>query len=196
MLTASVRIIQGQSVWLLLHSYRRFHLRNHPTAENIDKVERLYLERLCEPHLQLADTFQLFSSFVSRYKNTSYEESLVNAQPLYNATKAVVDLREGQEDMLAACQNSVDGFQGYLAWEQEVPKPDFPLVRALFERAIAAHSTEADIWTAYLAFLVGRKRVLCDAGQTPVTVTIFGRTNAPHCLHRRLQSKSQESSRG
>ena len=117
-------------------------------------MEQFYLERLCEPHLQLSDTFQLLSSFVSTYKNASYEESLVKSQPIYNATKSLVDLREPQEDQLAAAHYSAEAFQAYLAWEQEVTRPNFLLVKILYERALAAHPTNAEFLNSFLAVSV------------------------------------------
>lgn len=145
---------QGQSVWLILHSYRLFRLRRDSTPDAIEEMDRFYLERLCQPHLQLSDTFQMYSSFISTYKNAAYEESLVTSQPLYNATRAIVDIREDQEDRISGTSVSVEGFQSYLAWEQEVTKPDFMLVKVLYQRAINAFPIDAGLWQGFLSFLV------------------------------------------
>lgn len=139
---------------MILHGYRLLRLRRNPSEEAVEEMERFYLERLREPHVQLPETFQLFSSFISTFKNASYEESLVTCQPIYNATKAIADLREVHEDRLSAASRSVESFQAYLAWEQEVPKPNFMLVKVLFERAIATFPFDSGLWQGLISFLV------------------------------------------
>lgn len=141
-------------MWLILHSYHLFRLRRDPSTESIAEMERFYLERLSEPHLQISDTFQMFSSFISTYKNTAYEESLVTSQPVYSATKGLVDLREGMEDQVSGSLGSVEKYQAYLAWEQEVSKPDFMLVKVLYQRAIETFPADNSLWLGYLSFLV------------------------------------------
>lgn len=117
-------------------------------------MEQVYLERLSEPHLQISQTHQLYSTFISTYKNRDYEESMVASQPIYAASKALVDVRELQEDRLASASLSVESYQTYLAWEQEVAKPHFLLVKVLYERALNQFSHDNSLWQAYTTFLV------------------------------------------
>lgn len=56
----------------------------------------------------------------------------------------------------------------YVSWEREVKRPDTPLVKGIFERAVADHPTEIDLWDEYLGFLV---RNPCAQFCTPQTLT-------------------------
>jgi hypothetical protein len=146
--------MQGQTVWLILHKFELFRLKHSPTEEAVSRMELFYQQRLCEPHLQLAETHQLFSTFVSTFKDASYEESLVSAQPLYNATKAVIEIREPEEDRLSRANSSLEAFQAYLSWEQEVKKPSFQIVRVLHLRALARFPLDPTLWHGYLSLAV------------------------------------------
>lgn len=144
-------------------------------------MEHVYLTRLSQPHLQISQTHQMFSSFVSTYQNARYEQSLVSSQPIYAATKATVDAREQQEDRLVGLDYSIDGFRAYLEWEQEVSKPDFLLVKVLYERALSIHSADDSLWKGYVTFLVSRGRQFIDARRLGCLLKAFHeQLNASH----------------
>lgn len=42
----------------------------------------------------------------------------------------------------------------YISWEREVKRPDIPLVKGLFERAIHDHPREIELWETWIEFLV------------------------------------------
>lgn len=49
---------------------------------------------------------------------------------------------------------SAQAYIDYVAWEREVKRPDTPLVKGIFERAVRDHPTNIEVWEAYLEFLV------------------------------------------
>lgn len=150
-----------------MHSYEIFRLKHTPTEEAVSRMEQVYLERLSEPHLQISQTHQLYSTFISTYKNKDYEGSMVSSQPIYAASKALVDARELQEDRLASASFSVESYQMYLTWEQEVAKPHFLLVKVLYERALSKFCRDTSLWHAYTTFLVSSCTVTLIFGSEP-----------------------------
>lgn len=117
-------------------------------------MQHMYLQRLSEPHLQISETHQLYSTFVSTYLNRAYEESMVAAQAALNATMSQVALREPKEERLRRSNYSLEAYSYYLGWELEVKVPDLNLTRALYERALTRHTSAASLWCGYLDFMV------------------------------------------
>jgi len=74
--------------------------------------------------------------------------SLVAARPLGGT--ALTQSTSAQK----AAGYSPQAYLDYVSWEREVKRPDTPLVKGIFERAVADHPTEIDLWDEYLGFLV------------------------------------------
>lgn len=55
-----------------------------------------------------------------------------------------------------AAGHSAQAYLDYVAWEREVKRPDTPLVKGIFERAVKDHPSDIEVWEAYLEFLVRR----------------------------------------
>lgn len=55
---------------------------------------------------------------------------------------------------------SAQAYLDYVAWEREVKRPDTPLVKGIFERAVKDHPNDIEVWEAYLEFLVRRSSLL------------------------------------
>jgi hypothetical protein len=117
-------------------------------------MHQFYLKRLSEPHLQILDTHQMFSRFVSTHLAEDYEGSMVAAQKILNGSQKLVGPRESKEDQLAKSKYNSQAFGYYIEWELQVKHPHVGLVRTLYERAIAMHPHESSLWTGYADFLV------------------------------------------
>lgn len=152
---------QGDKVWRILRDFEIDQLRRQRSPEAIELVKAMYLQRLAEPHLTLSDTHQLYSTFISTFAaDQDYEANMVASQQIYNKTRKLVDQRERYEDGLASARFSSDAYKTYLAWELEVKRPNFHLVRNLFERALQAHASDVELWQSYSEFLVRLCRAL------------------------------------
>ncbi|POY75020.1 hypothetical protein BMF94_1996 [Rhodotorula taiwanensis] len=116
-------------------------------------VEQLYLARLKVPHLDIAETFSSYSTFVSTFDNDNYDKSLPAANKIYSGNAKKADERYPEEEKLKAAGFSVQAYLDYISWEREVKRPDTPLVKQLFERAIRDSPEDAELWDAYLEFL-------------------------------------------
>ena len=73
---------------------------------------------------------------------------------MYSKAKAIAELRIPEEDKLERARFSQAAYKRYLAWELEVKKPDFSLVRNLYERAVKRCYYDAELWSDYIGFLV------------------------------------------
>lgn len=151
--------MQGDKVWSVLREFEADQLLRQTSPEAIERVKAMYLQRLAEPHLSLSDTHQLYSTFISTFAaDQDYEANMVASQQIYNKTRKLVDQRERYEDGLLSAKFSSNAYKTYLAWELEVKRPNFHLVRDLFERALQAHSRDVELWQGYGEFLVRSRR--------------------------------------
>ncbi|GAA5825178.1 hypothetical protein JCM5353_002251 [Sporobolomyces roseus] len=115
-------------------------------------VEELYTARLKVPHLNIKQTFDEYSSFVTKFDNDNYDQSLPAAAKLYAPAAKRSDEREIEEAKLKTANYSAQAYIDYIAWEREVKRPDIPLVKALLERAIKDHPSEYELWETYVEF--------------------------------------------
>lgn len=125
------------------------------------------MQRLAEPHVHFNLAHEAFSRFISKYAESTYETSMVEAREVYSKPKAAAEVRIPEEDKLEKAKFSAPAYKRYLAWEQEVKKPDTALVRVLYERALKRCYYDVELWQDFLAFLVGDKWLQrSESGQT------------------------------
>ncbi|KAF9394522.1 Splicing factor [Mortierella sp. AD011] len=131
-----------------------------PSAEDVDRVKAIYLERITIPHSELENTFSGFSSFISKYCGQDYEESMIQSNKIVNTTRELLENLVPFEEHLVTANNSLEAFTGYLDYELSHHKDQFAQIRTLFERAIAVHCLVPSLWNDYLGFLMSSETYL------------------------------------
>lgn len=124
-------------------------------AEGIQRLKRMYRERLATPHATLADTFSDFSTFITTNDNDNYEKEMIEANKIYAATLKDVQARDDWELKLSS-NNSIENYAAYIQWELMRPKKlqNPKIVIALYERVILDYPREfAAIWDDYVVYL-------------------------------------------
>ncbi|GAA5854941.1 hypothetical protein JCM9279_003579 [Rhodotorula babjevae] len=150
---AGAHIAESSKVWSVWRDFEMDLLKLDPSPDQLLQVEQMYLARLKIPHLDIAETFSAYSSFVTKFDNENYDKSLPAANKIFSATAKKADERYPEEEKLKAAGYSPQAYLDYVSWEREVKRPDTPLVKGIFERAVADHPTEIDLWDEYLGFL-------------------------------------------
>lgn len=157
------RINDSHLVWDRYIQLLTEDLASDPTGEAINAIKFDYLERLQTPHATWEHTFQSFSNFVTRFCNTSYEDTMVNATKQGSFAKNQYAFREAFESNLHRAQESDDKdaewrtFNEYMDWERSQSRKknvfSFELVNALCERATVRFPTDTNFWESYVMFL-------------------------------------------
>ncbi|BGP66332.1 Splicing factor [Rhodotorula toruloides] len=153
MSVAGAHLAESSRVWKIWRDFEMDLLKTDPSPDQLVQVEQLYLERLKVPHLDIAETFSAYSSFVTTFDNDNYDKSLPAANKIYSATVKKADERYPEEEKLKAAGHSAQAYLDYVAWEREVKRPDTPLIKGIFERAVKDHPSDIEVWEAYLEFL-------------------------------------------
>ncbi|KAL9085701.1 MAG: hypothetical protein Q9165_007450 [Trypethelium subeluteriae] len=134
-----------------------------PSKDGVQQIKSLFIERLQQPHAEWDNTFQNFSSFVTKFDPASYEETMVSANKLAGRAKATYDLRGQFEFNLRKASGALEKdqewaiFQEYLQYELSPPKGaqfDMNLTAGLFDRAVTRFPTDANLWEDYVVFLM------------------------------------------
>ncbi|GJN94155.1 hypothetical protein Rhopal_007229-T1 [Rhodotorula paludigena] len=146
-------LAESSKLWTIWRDFEVDLLKMYPTPDQLVQVEQLYLARLKVPHLDIAETFSAYSSFVTAFDNDNYDKALPAANKIFSATARKSDERYPEEEKLKAAGYTAQAYMDYIAWEREVKRPDTPLVKALFERAARDHPLDHDVWEAYLEWL-------------------------------------------
>ncbi|KAJ3267267.1 Splicing factor [Chytriomyces hyalinus] len=126
--------------------------------KHIETVRALYLARLQVPHSEIAQTFNDYSPFETRYDNANYEARLKNASSIRSKTDRECAKREATERRLQSAGNSAHAFLEQIEFFGK-QKGDAFHVRTLYERAIAIHFLDASVWESYIVFLMTKMRV-------------------------------------
>ncbi|GAA6026461.1 hypothetical protein JCM8202_005309 [Rhodotorula sphaerocarpa] len=146
-------LTESSALWKAWRDFEMDLLKLDTTPEQLLVVEQLYLARLKVPHIDIAETFSAYSTFVSTFDNDNYSKSLPAANKIYSPTAAKADERYPEEEKLKAAGRTAQAYLDYVAWEREVKRPDTALVKQLFERAIRHHPEDLNLWESYLEFL-------------------------------------------
>jgi squamous cell carcinoma antigen recognized by T-cells 3 len=107
----------------------------------------------------MEDTFQEFSSFISRYQNDNYEKIMASTSKDYGKALKALREREIFEMQLQQTGYSNETYFAYLQWElSNAPKVHItPLTKTLFERALAIWWQQSSIWEDYAHFVIKKK---------------------------------------
>lgn len=139
-------------------------LYRNPTSEKITMVRRLLNQRLLQPHTSWEETFQLFSNYITKYDNDSYEDIMINTARQTSAAKQDFALRQDLESKLSRAAESGDknvewaAFTEYFEWEttqskkRNSSKSSFELRTALYERANLRFPNDTEFWEDHMDF--------------------------------------------
>ena len=163
------RLHDSTELWNRYISIELELLSKSPTREYIERVRKLFLERLQIPQATWDETSQMFSTFITRYDEPSWEATMVQAAKLSEGAKNLYAKREKHETELERVQSTGDleaekvTMIDYLDWEtkQARMKPKkgalaspLILVVALYERALSSTlGSDPAIWQDYIVFL-------------------------------------------
>ena len=155
-----------------------------PSREGMSHLKEHFADRLRTPHAAWDESFQKLSSFVSRYDNASYEETMVDTNRKAADAKAKYEARSGFEARLGKARELNDKmtewttFSEYLEWEtmQTRKKKSRDLTNALFRRALLRFPVDTSFWEDYLVFLGDES----DGQQLPSVLTVLGQA-CRHC---------------
>ncbi|QQK48021.1 RNA-processing protein, HAT helix [Penicillium digitatum] len=160
------RINNSHLVWDRLLDLYAQDIARAPSQEKINHLHGLYGHRLQTPHATWDQTFQKFSSFISTYFNSKYEDIMSETVARAAEPKALYNAREDFEHRLAKAQESGDrslewtAYSEYIDWELTRNRRkrgdfSFDLVNAIYQRAVLHFPTDVSLWEDYVMFLIG-----------------------------------------
>ncbi|KAL8800412.1 MAG: hypothetical protein Q9182_005214 [Xanthomendoza sp. 2 TL-2023] len=157
------RIDESHLLWDPYTALLLLQLQRVPTAEGAAQMKNHFLDRLQIPHATWEQTFQMFSTFISRYEDQSYERIMTTVNQECAAIKAAYGAREMSELALARAHESGDKalqsrtFSEYIEWESAQSRRKHPfvfeLVEALYQRALLGSPANTELWEGYVMFL-------------------------------------------
>ncbi|KAM0789923.1 hypothetical protein ACM66B_006763 [Microbotryomycetes sp. NB124-2] len=155
-------LTQSHLVWNKWRDFELSVLKLTSTPEQLEFVDKFFLERLAVSHTDMDNTFAAYSSFVTRHRNDDYDTLLPQANKIYGQAKQKMNEREEEEAKLKAQNYAEAAYLEYVSWEREVKKPDVILTRALLERAVKDHPDSLALWDEFIDFAgtVGKKAPL------------------------------------
>lgn len=159
------RIHDSNTVWDRLLEFQVRDLSRNPSQDKIARVRELFDIRLQTPHATWDQTFQAFSSFISTYYNTNYENIMSETVTQYaTPIKEQYAAREEFEIRLRNATDSGDrdqewmAFSEYIEWELQGTRrrrsSNFELINAIYQRAVLRFQTDATMWEDYIMFLI------------------------------------------
>lgn len=157
------RINDSHLIWNRYTELIMLDLGSSPSKESIEALKSHFLDRLQMPHATWDGTFQLFSTFISKYDDLNYEETMIAAVRQGSEAKTKYAQREVLEVKLQRGRETGDeeaerkAFNEYIDWEmtQSRKKPgySFELVNALYQRATLRFPTNTALWEDFVMFL-------------------------------------------
>ncbi|CZR60543.1 related to pre-mRNA splicing factor [Phialocephala subalpina] len=190
------RLNDSHELWNRWMSIELGQLPDPPNQQSLERVRNLFLDRLQIPHANWDETSQMFSTFISKYDQASYESTMVQVTKLAKDAKDIYEHREKHELKLRQAINSGDSeavkqeMKSYLHWEhgqaikktkKGAPASLLILCVALYERALCSTSLGSDphLWEEYVVFLSDTKADVPDA-QLPAILPVMQRATN-HC---------------
>ncbi|KAF8158295.1 hypothetical protein B0H34DRAFT_708196 [Crassisporium funariophilum] len=134
-------LTQSHKLWDAQRDWELEMLEASSKSERISSVEHvqaLHLVRLRQPHSNIEETFQSYSSFTTNYlPPDQYEPLLVSASKIRGQSTRNYDRREPKEQALSQTGNSLEAYNLYTQYERKANHPDLFVTRGTYERAIA-----------------------------------------------------------
>jgi RNA recognition motif-containing protein len=164
------RINDSHELWNRWITIELEELAKSPTRAGVERVRKIFLDRLQTPHATWGETSQMFSTFVTKYDEPSWESTMVQVTQLATPAKYLYEQREEHELKLQQAiasgnkETAASVMKEYLEWESfqpmKKPKKGMPnsppiLTVALYERALSSTILGQDpgTWEDYLGFI-------------------------------------------
>lgn len=161
------RIGDSHVLWDRWISLELEQLSRTRTPEGVRRITHLFRLRLQTPHQTWENTSSMFSTFLSQYSKSAWEEQMADATRISQPAKKLYEPRADFEFKLAQAEraNNLDTYRtvmkAYLGWEIANCRKDranrstcVDICLGLFGRALSGiFSTDESIWTDYLVFL-------------------------------------------
>ena len=161
------RISDSHLLWDRWISLEMELLSKTRTPDGVKRITHLYRNRLVTPHLTWDDTAQAFSSFLSEYSRSEWEDSMKDVTASAQEAKRLIASRDPFELKLrqAARAGDIESQKAhmieYLDWEMrqskrnnDSPEIGMDLCRGLYARALTGlFATDDTIWHEYVVYL-------------------------------------------
>jgi squamous cell carcinoma antigen recognized by T-cells 3 len=192
------RLDDSQVLWNRWILIEQEELSKKPDEQGIERVRTLFMNRLQVPHSTWDDTSQMFSTFITKYDEPSWEKTMVETTQLAKRAKELYSQREMHELKLQNAIKAEDkeaqrvALNEYLEWEliqSRKKSGDLSLCFALYERALLILGTDATLWEDYADFVgsfvrhfnTGKgEKAAQDAAETPNLLRLLQRATK-HC---------------
>lgn len=155
------RLNDSNKVW---DRYMEMLMLDHqkwPSPDKIQNIKAIFEDRLSVCHATWEQTRQMFSSFLSKYDEASWEISMEDVSKRSRGVKVAYAIREPFEAAIEqASRDGEDGaewtaYSEYLAWEVEKKGVfSFNLINGLYERATIRYPSMPSLWNDYVEFLI------------------------------------------
>ncbi|TQS37818.1 hypothetical protein Golomagni_01696 [Golovinomyces magnicellulatus] len=186
------RLNDSHELWNRYISIELDALSDPPTNEQIENLRIIFIERLKIPHAAWDETSQMFSTFLSKYRESDWESTMVEVTKISKDAKIQYSQREPYESELQRAVESGDPeavksqFLDYLNWEQgqalKITKrgsnlSSINLCIALFERALTSAQLARDpvVWEDYIIVLLEIKNSSKSSIELPSILSICHR---------------------
>ncbi|KAI3404825.2 PRP24 [Candida oxycetoniae] len=148
----------GNAIWTVALSYFESVYLKSQASSDLDTLITLHKKRLTCPHVELENSFQEYSSLISKYMPEYYEEQMGIANGIFSATKSKMKYYEKYESEIQKspldCTPWVEYMEGVFKYSNNI-KP----VMAIFERSIqgdvAFLSKWQQVWLAFIHMIDG-----------------------------------------
>ncbi|KAF4617844.1 hypothetical protein D9613_006080 [Agrocybe pediades] len=136
-----IHLTESYKLWDLQRDWELEMLEATPKSERsalVEYVQSFLLERLRQPHPNIEDTFQSYSSFTTNYlPPQGYESLLVAASKVRGQSIRNMDRRERFETAIKQTGGALDSYNQYIGYERRAKYPDVFVTRGIYERAVA-----------------------------------------------------------
>ncbi|KAL8775059.1 MAG: hypothetical protein Q9209_000538 [Squamulea sp. 1 TL-2023] len=182
------RIDESHLLWDPYTALLLQDLERSPSTEGVAEMKTHFLDRLQTAHATWDHTFQMFSTFISRYENHSYEETMATVNQQCAASKAAYGVREIFELGVKRAHQSGDNatqlntFSEYLGWESSQSRRKhafvFEFLDTLYQRALLCFPANTELWEDYFMFLT--KEIVSYSRQDVDLLSVLDRSTR-HC---------------
>ena len=138
-----------------------------PSPQAIDTAKAKFTNRLRIPHATWDQTFQSYSTFVTRYDNAHYEGIMSSTSQVGGQVKKFYELRDVFETKLQraseANNTAIESqiYTEYINWELGQPRKKkgfssevrFDIINALFQRTTLRFPSNASLWEDYVMYI-------------------------------------------
>ncbi|KAK5673237.1 Splicing factor [Batrachochytrium dendrobatidis] len=141
-------------IWNTIKDFHLEQLEIDSSFENVEKMRKMFLDRLKQPHQEIDKTLESYSPFESQYNQKEYFERLKLATQICNKTKKDQKYCESLERKLEQSEYSLDAFNAYLSFEKKQANGgNIKFIQTLYERALSLHCLDPTLWNSYLIYM-------------------------------------------